>query len=334
MNTINEKYEKSFIFLFLLTFLYIFYTLYTIFSSDVVLADDLVMIYSAKNINQNFFEYIISFIDSSTMSARPISGFITGTIIFLAKNNDQIYFSGLLFFPLSILTVYFVLNKILPKQIVCLAILFYAISLIGTCIQFSPIMLNSNVATIFYALSIYFIVVKKNLVVSSFLFMLSILSYEIFFMGIIVNTLLIKENNKKIVYAAFTLGLIFVYREYIQSYFFVNSYQRDSFSNILNFERDLKIFLWSVKIIFRDYFVAVFKSLANFWKINVFELGMALLISFGVFKVLKSFDFNFHSEKLKKVAVLTFLGLVISFGIYSCDIKFGNQKFLDICKQF
>lgn len=135
-------------------------------------------------------------------------------------------------------------------------------------------------------------------------------------MGIIVNTLLIKENNKKIVYAAFTLGLIFVYRKYIQSYFFVNSYQRDSFSNILNFERDLKIFLWSVKIIFRDYFVAVFKSLANFWKINVFELGMALLISFGVFKVLKSFDFNFHSEKLKKVAVLTFLGLVISFGIF------------------
>lgn len=83
MKTTNEKYEKSFIFLFLLIFLYIFYTLYTIFRSDVVLADDLVMIYSAKSVNQNFVEYIISFIDSPTMSARPVSGFITGAIIFL-----------------------------------------------------------------------------------------------------------------------------------------------------------------------------------------------------------------------------------------------------------
>lgn len=316
MKTTNEKYEKNFIFLFLLIFFYIFYILYTIFSLDVVLADDLIMIYSGKNIDQNFFEYIVSFVDSSTMSARPVSGFITGTIVFLSKSNDSIYFSGLVFFPLSILTIYFVLNKILPKEIACLVILFYSVSLIGTSIQFSPIMLNSNLATIFYALSIYFIAVKKNLVASTFLFILSILSYEIFFIGIIINILLIKGNKNKIFYAVFTLGLIFLYRKCIQSYFLVNSYERDSFSNVFNMDRNFKVFLWSLKIIFRDYFVAVFKSIANLWKINLFEWMMALLTSFGVFKILTYFDFNSHSEKVKKVAVVSFLGFIISFGIF------------------
>ncbi|HEX7871007.1 MAG TPA: hypothetical protein VF455_12935, partial [Chryseobacterium sp.] len=193
----NDNNGKSFIFLFFLIFLYVFYTLYKIYSLDVVLADDLGLIYLTKNIHQNYFEYIVSYIDSSTMSARPVSGFITGTIIFLSKNNDNLYFSGLLFFPLSILTIFFVFSKILPKEIACLITLFYTVSMIGTSVQFSPIMLNSNIATILYVLSIYFIVVKKKLIISSCLFIFSIFSYEIFFMGIILNVLLIKDIKYK-----------------------------------------------------------------------------------------------------------------------------------------
>lgn len=297
-------------------FFYVFYTLYAIYSSNVILADDLSILYSSKDIHQNYFEYIISYIDSSTMSARPVSGFITGTIAFFSKNNNQIYFLGLLFFPLSILTIYFVLSKILSKEVACLIILFYAVSIIGTSIQFSPIMLNSNVATIFYVLSIYFIVVKKNLVLSSLLFILSILSYEIFFMGIIINILLIKENKKKILYALLTLGLLFFYRKFAQVYLFTNSYQRDSVSSIFDMQRNFKIIIWSGKMIFRDYFVAIYRSFINIGKINVFEWAIALLISYGVFNLLKSFDFHLNSKKLKKVAMVTFCGFIFSFGIF------------------
>lgn len=312
----KSNYEKSFILLFFLVFFYVFYALYAIYSSNVVLADDLAMIYLAKDINQNYFDYIASFVNSSTMSARPVSGFITGTIIFLSQNNDQIYFSGLLFFPLSILTIYFVLNKILAKEIACLVILFYSVSMIGTSIQFSPIMLNSNVATIFYVLSIYFIVVKKNLILSSLLFILSILSYEIFFMGILINILLIKENKKKIIYALLTLGLLLIYRKFAQVYFFTNSYQRDSVSNIFDMQRNFKIIVWSGKMIFRDYFVAIYRSFINIGKISMFEWAIAIFLSYGLFNVLKNFDFHLNSKKIKKVAILAFCGFIFSFGIF------------------
>lgn len=312
----NDNNGKSFIFLFFLIFLYVFYTLYKIYSLDVVLADDLGLIYLTKNIHQNYFEYIVSYIDSSTMSARPVSGFITGTIIFLSKNNDNLYFSGLLFFPLSILTIFFVFSKILPKEIACLITLFYTVSMIGTSVQFSPIMLNSNIATILYVLSIYFIVVKKKLIISSCLFIFSIFSYEIFFMGIILNVLLIKDIKYKFLYALLTLGLIFLYRKFVQSYFFVNSYQRDSVSNVFSMQRNFNIIVWSCKMMFRDCFIAISKGFVNIWKISLFEWIISLAISFGVFKMLKSFDFNSYSEKLKKVAAIAFLGFIISFGIF------------------
>ncbi len=250
------------------------------------------------------------------MAARPVSGFITGIIIFMSQSNSLIYFSGLLFFPLSVFTIYFVLSKILPKGIACISSLLYAISIIGTSIQFSPIMLNSNLATIFYVLSIYFTVVKKNLVLSSLLYIMSVLSYEIFFTGIIVNILLIKKHKNKLVYTIITLSIIFFYRKVMQPYLFVNSYQRDSFTNIFDMGRNFKVFQWSVKIIFRDYFVAIFKSLNNLYKIKIFEWIISLLISLGVFKVLQSFDFNSHSERIKKVGIITFIGFIVSFGIF------------------
>ncbi|RTZ45965.1 hypothetical protein EJ377_14945 [Chryseobacterium arthrosphaerae] len=52
-------------------------------------------------------------------------------------------------FPLSLAVLYWVARHILSKELASLLTLLYATSLIGSSIQFSSIMLNSNLATIF-----------------------------------------------------------------------------------------------------------------------------------------------------------------------------------------
>ena len=290
--------------------------MYSIYSSNAIIADDLSFIYSTKSINQNYLDFTTSFLNSGSMSARPVSGFITASIIYLAKYDDSIYFLGLLFFPLSVLVIYFVLRKILPEEIVCVFILFYAISIIGTSVQFSPIMLNSNIATIFYLLSIYCIIRKKNLIISAVLFLFSILSYEIFLPAILLNILIIKETKQKIIYAIMTFTLVLLYRKYIQSYLFTNSYQRDTVSNVFDVHRNLNIILWSGKIFMRDYFIAIYKSFGNLKKVNVLEWITALMISYGVFRVLRSFNYTLHLQTMKKIAKFSLFGFIISFGIF------------------
>lgn len=305
------------IFLLLIIFTYIIYIHYSIYKSNVLLADDLGLIYRAKDIQQSYFEFIKLYIDSSTMSARPVSGFVTGSIIFFSQTNSQFYFLGLIFFPLSILSIYFVFSKILPKVITCLFVILYTTSMIGTAVQFSPIMLNSNIATIFYVFSIYFIVIRKNIVISLVLFVLSILSYEIFFMGLIINIIIIKQSKSKLLYIIISLMLIILYRKVVQPYFFVNSYHRDSVSNFLDLRRNIQIIIWAAKMIFRDYFIAIYRSLLNIQKLNAFEWILSLLISAGIFNLLKYYDFKFDLKKIKKIANIALVGFVFSFAIFS-----------------
>ncbi len=90
-----------------------------------------------------------------------------------------------------------VAKKILSEELAGLITLLYSCSVIGTSIQFSPIMLNSNLATVFFSLSIYFLYVRDKILVSALLFIASILSYEIFFPLILLHLFLIKENKKE-----------------------------------------------------------------------------------------------------------------------------------------
>ncbi|MEG1589862.1 hypothetical protein [Chryseobacterium sp.] len=69
-------------------------------------------------------------------------------------------------------------------------------------------------------------------------------------------------------------------------------------------------------MIFRDYFVAIYRSFINIGKISMFEWAIAIFLSYGVFNVLKNFDFHLNSKKIKKVAIIAFWGFIFSFGIF------------------
>ncbi|VFA41788.1 hypothetical protein [Chryseobacterium indologenes] len=136
-----------------LNILIIVYTLYislSVFKEKVIVTDDLSKVYESKLISGSYFTYIYSFLDSTTMAARPVSGFVTGTLIYLSKYDESVYLLGLIFFPLSLAVLYMVAKKILSEELAGLITLLYSCSVIGTSIQFSPIMLNSNLATVFF----------------------------------------------------------------------------------------------------------------------------------------------------------------------------------------
>lgn len=207
-----------------------------------------------------------------TTAPRPVSSFVTGTLIFFAKYNEYIYFFGLLFFPISVFTIYCILKNIMTKEIASLITLLYSCSLLATSIQFSPIMLNSNLATIFFSLSIYYLYIRKNLIMSSIFFIVSVLSYEIFLPLILLNLFLSRTIKKRIVFIFITLCVIFAYKKILQSEIFISSYQRDDASQILNLKRNLSMGLLSAKLFFRDIFIGIYKGLLNIKKLYFSEL--------------------------------------------------------------
>ncbi|MGL6126576.1 hypothetical protein, partial [Chryseobacterium artocarpi] len=146
----EKKLNNSYlIFLNILIIVYNLYISLSVFKEKIIVTDDLSKLYESKHISKSYFSYLYSFLDSTTMAARPISGIVTGTLIFFSKSNEYIYLLGVLFFPLSLLAIYCIAKKILSKELASLITLLYSCSLIGTSIQFSSIMLNSNLATIF-----------------------------------------------------------------------------------------------------------------------------------------------------------------------------------------
>ncbi|AYZ13263.1 hypothetical protein EGY05_15545 [Chryseobacterium arthrosphaerae] len=128
---------------------YSLYICWCIFTERAVLSDDLAGVYQLRTVPDSYFSYIYSFLDSSLMAARPVSGLVTGTLSFLSKDHESLYLLGILFFPLSLAVLYWVARHILSRELASLLTLLYASSLIGSSIQFSSIMLNSNLATIF-----------------------------------------------------------------------------------------------------------------------------------------------------------------------------------------
>lgn len=163
----KKNIERDQLFLNISIIIYVLYISLSVCYEKILLADDLAMAYEYRFISQSYFSFICSFLDSSTMAARPVSGFVTATVMFISQYNEFVYWLGLFFFPLSLLVIYEVAQKILTVQLASLITLLYACSMIGTSIQFSAIMLNSNLATIFFCLSIYILYFHKNIFLSS-----------------------------------------------------------------------------------------------------------------------------------------------------------------------
>lgn len=313
----EKKLNNSYlIFLNILIIVYNLYISLSVFKEKIIVTDDLSKLYESKHISKSYFSYLYSFLDSTTMAARPVSGIVTGTLIFFSKSNEYIYLLGVLFFPLSLIAIYCIAKNILSKELASLITLLYSCSLIGTSIQFSSIMLNSNLATIFFLLSIYFIYVREKIIISSLFFIASILSYEIFLPLILLNLFLIKDNKKRILFLLLTSGVIVIFRKIIQPSLFVNSYQRDEVDKIFEFKRVLQIAVFSLKLFFKDLFVGIYKALLNIRNLHVIEILSAFLISFVTYKVFSGYDFKNKLKEYKSIGIISFLSIVFGLSIF------------------
>ncbi|MGU3376022.1 hypothetical protein [Chryseobacterium sp. M5A1_1a] len=310
---LNNTYR---IFLNILIIVYSLYICLAVFKEKIIVSDDLSKLYESKYISESYFSYIYSFLDSTTMAARPISGFVTGTLIFFSKSNEYIYLLGVLFFPLSLIAIYCVAKKILSKELASLVTLLYSCSLIGTSIQFSSIMLNSNLATIFFSLSIYFIYVREKIILSSLFFIASILSYEIFLPLILLNLFLIKDNKKRVLFLLLTSGSIVLFRKVIQPEIFANSYQRDEVGKIFEFKRVMQVAVYSVKLFFKDLFVGIYKALLNFRNIHIVEIISALIVSSIVYKVFSAYDFKNQLYRFKNLGIISLISILLGLSIF------------------
>ncbi|AZA77510.1 hypothetical protein EG347_08280 [Chryseobacterium sp. G0186] len=304
------------VFLNILIIVYSLYICLSVFKEKIIVSDDLSKLYESKQVSTSYFSYIYSFLDSTTMAARPVSGWITGTLIFFSRSNEYIYLLGVLFFPLSLITIYWVAEKILSKELASLLTLLYSCSLIGTSIQFSSIMLNSNLATIFFALSIYYIYVREKIILSSLFFIASILSYEIFLPLIILNLFLIKGNKKRILFLLLTSGIIILFRKVIQPGIFVNSYQRDEVGKIFEFKRVVQVAIYSVKLFFKDIFVGIYRALQNMGNIHILEIIISFVISSVVYKVFANYDFKNTLQSFKNVGIISLISIVLGLSIF------------------
>lgn len=304
------------IFLNILIVVYNLYIWLSIFKEKVILADDLKEVYNAQYISKPYFSYIYSYLDSSNMAARPVSGLVTGTLVFLSQYNASVYFLALLFFPLSLITIYWVAQKILSKELASLITLMYSCSLIGTSIQFSPIMLNSNMATIFFSLSIYYVYIRKNILLSALFFILSILCYEIFLPLILLPLFLIKENKKRITFLLLTLGSIVIFRKVIQPGIFAHSYQRDEVEKIFDLKRVLQVTLLTAKLFFKDIFVGIYKGLLNLKNLHIIEVLLALIMSSVVYKTFSDYDFKSKLKDVKNIGLISLISIALAVSVF------------------
>ncbi|WP_347219141.1 hypothetical protein [Chryseobacterium sp.] len=304
------------IFLNILIVVYNLYIWLTIFREKVIVADDLKEVYNAKYISKPYFSYIYSYLDSSNMAARPVSGFITGTLVFLSQYNASIYLLGILFFPLSLLAVYWIAQKMLSKELASLITLLYSCSLIGTSIQFSPIMLNSNLATLFFCVSIYYVYIHKNILLSSLFFILSILSYEIFLPLILLNLFLIKENKKRIIFLLVTVGLIVLFRKGIQPQIFAHSYQRDEVGKAFELKRVMQVTILTAKLFFKDIFVGIYKGLLNLKNLHIVEIFLALIMSSVVYKIFSGYDFKSKLKDIKNIGLISLVSIILGVSVF------------------
>lgn len=312
----KKNIERYQLFLKISIIIYVLYISLSVCYEKILLADDLAMVYEYRSISQSYFSFICSFLDSSTMAARPVSGSFTGTLLFASQYNESAYWLGLFFFPLSLLVIYILAQKILSVQLASLITLLYACSMIGTSIQFSIIMLNSNLATIFFCLSIYILYFHKNIFLSSLLFIASVFSYEIFLPLLFLHLFLIKENKKKITFIIITLGIIIIFRKIIQPVIFVNSYQRDEIDKVFNLKRVIQISLYSAKLFFRDIFSGIFKSISNYKKLNFFEWILVIIVTSLVYKIFCDYDFKSQRKRFEKLFLISAIAIVCGMSIF------------------
>lgn len=131
---------------------------FQLFSEQVLLTDDIYIAFGTK-LELPFSEYLDYYFTNSRIGHhRPISVVLTIIHIYLIKYYGvNILFICYIYYIISLIFIYKVLYKITHRDIATLGVFIYSILPIGSFLSFSAIMMNSNLATIFYCISLLFI---------------------------------------------------------------------------------------------------------------------------------------------------------------------------------
>lgn len=288
-------------------------------NNGVILTDDLSTGFISNYINDfklDYIDFISKYISTPNMTSRPISSTIFYTIIYLMKFNEKFYYLNYLFFLISIIVIFFTFKKIFSENISVIITIFYSLIPIGTSIVYSPIMMNSNIASIFYCLSLFFIYGRRNLFLSIIFLFFSVLSYEVFAPLIIFNAFLASNNFKiRFLYFLVFIMCFILYKKIIEPYFFPNYIAREKLDYVFNFKRNLMLIYLSFRMIFYDVPNALFKSVLAIKYYSLTDcLTLIIYIVTSNYFVFKS-QYNFDLPN-KKVLRYSIIGLFICFLIY------------------
>lgn len=313
-----KKNISQLVFFLILFWLYLFGSL---IQKNVLLTDDLAIVNNAILTNhENFLDYIYNFINTETMTSRPVSAIFTAILSYATSFLESFYYLGYIFFLVSVFFVFKTIQIFTKNNFISISGVFlYAFCPIGNSIVFSPLMLNSALATIFYCCSLIFLIKEQknryNTLLSAIFFLLSIFSYEIFLPLLFSNFLLLKK--RKIAYIASILITFLLYKKIIEPFLFTNYYQREQLHIALNFKRDFIILLKFIKVFVFDLFISLIKALnaIRYYSIKDFIMLFSLSISFIIFASKNKFDNNFIGKNTKLFQFLIF-SLLLSFTIF------------------
>lgn len=296
----------------LLIFLY-----FCLISNNVLLADDLSKSYEGIHNKENYLSFLSYFMSGTNMTSRPVSAFFTGSMIYLIKYNSYYYYLSFIIFWVSIFWVKAITNSFFRNEYLATATTFlYTTIPIGTSIVFSPIMLNSALATIFFCSSVIIFVRKGRwyVVLSAILFALSFLSYEIFAPCIVIFLFLSKNTKKIFFFYTISIGLIILYKKGIEPSIFKKFYQRESLHEIFNLNKIQSNIVLVGKLIFRDLPITIYKSIISLKYFNLLDWLAFFTFNLTSFFVLKNLKFEPNLKEVIKPLLLTlFFSFVIFF---------------------
>jgi hypothetical protein len=285
--------------------------------NNVLLTDDAIFVDdNMENKKENIFHFFGNFLNHPYMSSRPVSGFFYGLSVYLVQFGIKFYYLNYLFFIISLGFINHTVKRFFGFEAAFMVTLVYALFPLASSMEFSLIMMNSNMATIFFCLSVNFAAKSfnaKNFLLSALFFVLSVLSYEIFLPLILLIAFILKTKTlNKILYIILTLFVIFFYREVIEPNIFTNYFHRDDKLIFLDINRDIDVVLTIMK--------SVYYILLSFYK------SFKSIVGFGFFDFMLLFGLNiifFIFLKKSKIPtlkryhlVIFFLCLLISFAVF------------------
>lgn len=298
--------------------------------NNVLLSDDLARVKIALDDrkNTNIFEYIYTFLNTDTMTSRPVSGLFTALVSYATGYNQTFYYLGYLFFSLSLL---FVLKTVFSLVQNCffavIVTVIFALIPIGNPLVFSPLMLNAALATIFYCMSVIVLRRKlqsdKDIFLSILCFVLSVLSYEIFLPLVFTNLLLLKRNRLLYIFSIF--AVIFFYRQIAEPYLFTNFYHRSNASLIFDFKRDLIIVAKFIKALTYDTAIGLYRSLMAVKFFSWIDIVSLIILNGGLYFYIRKNNITklVLPTKIKIYLILSFLfcGLIFLLSEYEPSVK-------------